>query len=107
MGSSKAKNYKISMCCFSAKHTSVRRKGNYWFARNQNNAQFLSNIIIIVHASSAVDRGFIGSVMVSVHASSAVDRGFIGSVMVSVHASSAVDRGFIGSVMVCVHASSA
>jgi hypothetical protein len=26
------------MCCFSAKHVALRRKGKNWLARNQNNA---------------------------------------------------------------------
>jgi hypothetical protein len=25
------------MCCFSAKHAALRRKGKEWLARNQNN----------------------------------------------------------------------
>jgi hypothetical protein len=66
----------------------------------------LEAVMVIVLASSTVDRGFIGGVMVIVLASSAVDRGFIGGVMVIVLASSPVDRGFIGGVMVIVLASS-
>jgi hypothetical protein len=31
------KNYKIGICCFSAKHTSLRRKSNDWLVRNQDN----------------------------------------------------------------------
>ena len=27
-------DYKIGICCFSAKHSSCRSKSNYWFARN-------------------------------------------------------------------------
>ena len=59
----------------------------------------ISDVMVSVLASSAVDHGFIVDVMVSVLASSAVDHGFIGDVMVSVLASSAVDYGFIGDVM--------
>ena len=31
------KDYKISMCCFSAKHAALRRKSKDWWARNQDN----------------------------------------------------------------------
>jgi hypothetical protein len=31
------KDYKIGICCFSAKHAALRRKSKYWLARNQNN----------------------------------------------------------------------
>ena len=32
------KNYKIGICCFSAKHTALRRRGNNdWLDRNQDN----------------------------------------------------------------------
>ena len=31
------KDYKIDMCCFSAKHTSLKKKSTDWLARNQNN----------------------------------------------------------------------
>jgi hypothetical protein len=30
-------DYKIGMCCFSAKHAALRRKSKDWLARNQNN----------------------------------------------------------------------
>ena len=32
------KDYKIHICCFSAKHTALRRKNKDWLARNQDNA---------------------------------------------------------------------
>jgi hypothetical protein len=35
--SGQAKDYKIGICCFSAKHTVLRRKSKDWLARNQNN----------------------------------------------------------------------
>ena len=54
----------------------------------------ISDVMVSVLASSAVDHGFIGDVMVSVLASSSVDHRFIGGVMVSVLASSAVDHRF-------------
>ena len=33
----KPKDYKIGICCFSAKHTALRRKSNDWLTRNQDN----------------------------------------------------------------------
>ena len=35
--SGQTKNYKISICCFSAKHAALRRKSKDWLVRNQNN----------------------------------------------------------------------
>ena len=35
--SGQTKDYKISICCFSAKHISLRRKSKDWLALNQNN----------------------------------------------------------------------
>ena len=35
--SGQAKDYKIGICCFSAKHAALRRKGKDWLARNQEN----------------------------------------------------------------------
>jgi len=34
---SQTKDYKISICCFSAKHAVLRRKSKDWLARNQDN----------------------------------------------------------------------
>ena len=34
--SSQTKDYKIGICCFSAKHAVLRRKSKDWLARNQN-----------------------------------------------------------------------
>jgi hypothetical protein len=31
------KDYKIDICCFSAKHAALRSKSKDWLARNQNN----------------------------------------------------------------------
>jgi hypothetical protein len=31
------KDYKIGICCFSAKHAALRRKSKDWLVRNQNN----------------------------------------------------------------------
>ena len=35
--SGQTKDYKIGICCFSAKHVALRRKSKDWLARNQNN----------------------------------------------------------------------
>jgi hypothetical protein len=35
--SGQTKNYKIGICCFSAKHAALRRMTKDWLARNQNN----------------------------------------------------------------------
>jgi len=31
------KDYKIGICCFSAKHAALRRKSKYWLAWNRDN----------------------------------------------------------------------
>jgi hypothetical protein len=36
-GSGQTKDFKIGICCFSAKHVALRRKSKDWIARNQNN----------------------------------------------------------------------
>jgi hypothetical protein len=35
--SGQTKDYLIGICCFSAKHTVLRRKRKYWLAQNQDN----------------------------------------------------------------------
>jgi hypothetical protein len=35
--SGQTKDYKIGICCFSAKHAALRRKSKDWKARNQDN----------------------------------------------------------------------
>ena len=35
--SGKTEDYEIGICCFSAKHAALRRKGKDWLARNQDN----------------------------------------------------------------------
>ena len=35
--SGQTKDYKIGMCCFSAKHAALRRTSKDWLARNQDN----------------------------------------------------------------------
>jgi hypothetical protein len=37
--SGQTKDYKIGMCCFSAKHAALRRKTKDWLQRNQYNMQ--------------------------------------------------------------------
>ena len=38
------KDYKICICCFSAKHAALRRKNKDWLARNQNNVSEWSDM---------------------------------------------------------------
>ena len=42
--SGQAKVYKIGICCFSAKHATLRRKSKNLFARNQNNVSEWNNM---------------------------------------------------------------
>jgi hypothetical protein len=35
--SAQTKYYQIGICCFSAKHTALRRESKDWFVRNQDN----------------------------------------------------------------------
>ena len=42
--SGQTKNYKIGICCFSAKHAALRRKRKDWLSRNQNNVSEWSNM---------------------------------------------------------------
>ena len=35
--SSQTKNYRIGICCFSTKHTALRRKSKDWLAQDQDN----------------------------------------------------------------------
>ena len=44
--SSQTKDYKIDMCCFSAEHAALRRKGKDWLARNQDNFSVLGDMSI-------------------------------------------------------------
>ena len=38
------KDYKIGICCFSAKHAALRRKSRDWLTRNQNNVSEWSDM---------------------------------------------------------------
>jgi hypothetical protein len=42
--SGQSKDYKIGICCFSAKHAALRRKSKDWLARNQNNVSEWSDM---------------------------------------------------------------
>ena len=42
--SDQTKEYKIGICCFSAKHTALRGKSKDWLARNQNNVSEWSDM---------------------------------------------------------------
>jgi hypothetical protein len=42
--SGQTKDYKIDVCCFSAKHAAARRKSKGWLARNQNNVSEWNNM---------------------------------------------------------------
>jgi hypothetical protein len=54
--SGKTKDYKIGICCFSAKHTALRRKSKDWFARNQNN---VSRVKLHVYPRTVVSVSYI------------------------------------------------
>ena len=42
--SGQTKDYEIGICCFSAKHAALRRKGKDWLPRNQNNVSECSDM---------------------------------------------------------------
>ena len=42
------KDYNICICCFSAKHTALRRKSEDWLAQNQHNVSEWSDMSICV-----------------------------------------------------------
>ena len=44
--SGQAKDYKIGICCFSAKYAALRRKNKDWLAQNQNNVSKWGNMSI-------------------------------------------------------------
>ena len=45
-GSGQTKDYKIGMCCFSARHAALRRKSKGWLVRNQDNGSEWGDISI-------------------------------------------------------------
>jgi hypothetical protein len=44
--SGQTKDFKIGICCFSAKHAALRRMNKDWLARNQNNVSKWSDMFI-------------------------------------------------------------
>ena len=42
--SSQTKDYKISICSFSAKHAALKRKSKHWLARNKDNVSEWSDM---------------------------------------------------------------
>ena len=44
--SGQTKDYKIGICCFSAKHAALRRKSKYWLVRNQDKVSEWSDMSI-------------------------------------------------------------
>ena len=42
--SGQTKDFKVGICCFSAKHAALRRKSKDWLARNQNNVSEWSDM---------------------------------------------------------------
>jgi hypothetical protein len=44
--SGQTKDYEIGICCFSAKHTALRRKSKDWLARNEDNVSDWGNMSI-------------------------------------------------------------
>ena len=42
--SGQTNDYKFGICCFSAKHAALRRKGKDWLARNQDNVSEWSDM---------------------------------------------------------------
>jgi hypothetical protein len=43
--SGQTKDYKLGICCFSAKHAVLRRKSKDWLARYQNNVSEWSDMV--------------------------------------------------------------
>ena len=46
--SCETRDYKIGICCFSAKHAALRRKSEDWLAQNQVNVRVEQTILFIV-----------------------------------------------------------
>ena len=42
--SGQTQDYKIGICCFSAKYTALKRKSKYWLAGNHNNVSEWSDM---------------------------------------------------------------
>ena len=55
--SGQTKDYKIGICCFSAKHTTLRSKSKDWLARNQDNLSECGDMSIrelLCHRASTI-----------------------------------------------------
>jgi hypothetical protein len=50
------KDYEIGICCFSAKHTALRRNSKYWLARDQNNVSGRSDMSTRGHLPQVTDK---------------------------------------------------
>ena len=46
--SGQTKDYKIGICCFSAKHAALKRKSKDWLARNQDNVPKWGDIYMYI-----------------------------------------------------------
>ena len=44
--SGQTKDYKIGICCFSAKHAALRRQSKDWLSRNHNNVSECGDVSI-------------------------------------------------------------
>ena len=44
-GSGQTKDFRIGICCFSAKHAALRRQSKDWLVRNQNNVSEWSDMV--------------------------------------------------------------
>jgi hypothetical protein len=45
--SGQTKDYQIGICCFSAKHATLRRKSKDWLVRNQNNVSYTEDNVVL------------------------------------------------------------
>jgi uncharacterized protein YaeQ len=52
--SGQTKDYEIGICCFSAKHVSLRRKSKDWLTRNQDNVSEWGNMSICCFSEIAL-----------------------------------------------------
>jgi hypothetical protein len=52
--SGQTKDYKIGICCFSAKHAALRRKSKVWLALNQDNGGLLASLSVEVIDNAAI-----------------------------------------------------
>ena len=50
------KDYKIGICCFSAKHAALRRKSKNWLTRNQNNVFEWDDMSVSQHYENPTKR---------------------------------------------------